>query len=90
MCFSKKMKVPKPNMEQKAPDPVLVEPPKGIEFGDGPDDSTDGDAVSSKGRDSVTIKPKTGEGSQSATSVNTGAVKKTTTAGSAIRRAAKR
>lgn len=89
MCFSKKMKVPKPNMEQKAPDPILLEPPKGVDFGDGPDDATDGES-SVKGRDSVTIKPTQGDGTPGgATAKDTGAVKKTT-ASSAIKRAAKR
>lgn len=89
MCFSKKMKIPKPNMDQKAPEPVLLEPPKGIEMGDGPDDSTDTDATSSKGRESVTIK-KTGEGTQSTTATDTGlsATKKPAAAG--IKRALKR
>lgn len=91
MCFSKKMKVPKPNTDQKAPEPVLLEPPKGIEMGDGADDSTDTDATSSKGRDLVTIK-KTGEGTQSSTASDTGAstpvTKKPAAAG--IKRAMKR
>ncbi|AWH14709.1 virion structural protein [Pseudomonas phage 71PfluR64PP] len=88
MCFSKKMKVPKPNMDQKAPEPILLEPPKGIEMGDGPDDATDTDTTSSKGRDSVTIK-KTGEGTQSSTSTDTGATKKKPAA-AGIKRAMKR
>lgn len=90
MCFSKKMKVPKPNTDIKAPDPVLLEPPKGVEMGDGPDDATDDDVVSSKGRDSVTIK-KTGEGTQRSTATDTGATstaKKPAAAG--IKRAMKR
>lgn len=70
MCFSPKMKVPKPAPEQlKAPEPVLLEPPKGIEVGDGSSDSQTTSPVT--GRDAVTI-PKTGEGSQKVTASDTG------------------
>lgn len=70
MCFSSKMKVPKPTQEQlKAPEPVLLEPPKGIEVGDGSDDSQPTSPVT--GRASVTI-PKTGEGTQTSAVSDTG------------------
>lgn len=90
MCFSKKMKVPKPNTDQKAPEPVLLEPPKGIEMGDGADDDIGNeDSTSSKGRDSVTIK-KTGEGTQSSTAKDTGVTAKKKPAAAGIKRAMKR
>ena len=83
MCFSKKMKIPKPNTDVKAPEPVQLAPPTGVEMGDGADDSTDKDATSSKGRGSLTVK-KSGDGTQSSTASDTGAtstVKKPAAAG---------
>lgn len=70
MCFSKKMKVPKPNTDQKAPEPVLLEAPKGIEFGDGADDNvdkSDDDTSSKKGLSSLKVSKDTGDGTQSGT-----------------------
>jgi hypothetical protein len=88
MCFGSKMKVAKPQPEQlKAPEPQLLEPPKGVEVGDGPGDAADAPA-STKGIGSLTIKP-TGDGSQKATATDTG-VAKTTTKSPAIKRALKR
>ncbi|QHJ81069.1 MAG: hypothetical protein [Bacteriophage sp.] len=87
MCFASKTKIPKPAPEQiKAPEPLLLEPPKGVELGDGADDdtTTDGD-TSVKGRDSVTVK-KTGEGTQSATSTDTGLTKKSSAVSKALKR----
>lgn len=84
MCFSKGIKVPKPSKEVKAPEPVLLEPPKGVEFGDGPDDTTNQDATPSKGIGSLKV-AKTGDGSQTAVASDTGISK--TTKGGAIKRA---
>lgn len=89
MCFGAKMKVPKPQPQQlQAPEPQLLEPPKGVEVGDGPADTTDNPAPS-KGIGSLTIKP-TGDGAQKATATDTGAAKVTTTKSPAIKRAMKR
>lgn len=70
MCFSKKMKVPKPDTSQKAPEPVLLEAPKGIEYGDGADDATNEPGSDEKGLSSLKV-PKgskdTGDGTQSGT-----------------------
>lgn len=74
MCFSSKMKVPKADQNIKAPEPQLLEPPKGLEVGDGPDDSTDADATPTKGKDLVTIK-KTGDGTSTSTPTDTGSIK---------------
>lgn len=86
MCFASKTKIPKPLPDQiKAPEPLLLEPPKGVELGDGADDDTTTDSTSVKGRDSVTVK-KTGEGTQSTKATDTGLAKKP----SAVSRALKR
>lgn len=87
MCFSKGIKVPKPSTEVKAPEPVLLDPPKGVEFGDGADDATNQDATPSKGVGSLKV-TKTGDGSQSAVASDTGI--STPTKGSAIKRAMKK
>lgn len=92
MCFSKKMKVPKADTRQKAPEPILLEPPKGVEMGDGPDDDVDvnEDATPTKGLGSLKV-TKTGEGTQSSIVKDTGAAapkKKSSNAG--IKRALKR
>jgi hypothetical protein len=42
MCFKSKQKVPKTNPEAiKAPTPVLIEEPKGVDFGATEDDKSD-------------------------------------------------
>lgn len=94
MCFSKKMKVPKPNTDQKAPEPVLLEAPKGIEFGDGADDNVDKDTEGStgKGLSSLKVSKDTGDGTQSGTvAKDTGITPtKKKPAASGIKRAMKR
>lgn len=96
MCFSKKMKVPKPNTDQKAPEPVLLEAPKGVEYGDGADDDSSSDASSAKkGLGSLKVaKPSKdiGDGTQSGTiAKDTGITPtKKKPAASGIKRAMKR
>ncbi|WCD55417.1 hypothetical protein LABOLPEG_00015 [Pseudomonas phage phi 21A] len=86
MCFKSKMKVPKPQAQQlQAPEPMLLEPPKGVEVGDGADDQTDKPENASKGIGSLTISKPKGDGAQKAVSTDTGASKSP-----AIKRALKR
>lgn len=94
MCFSKKMKVPKPNTDQKAPEPVLLEAPKGIEFGGDAEtvDKTDDNESSAKGLSSLKVGKDTGDGSKTSTTKDTGldpSVKKKASTPS-IKRALKR
>lgn len=92
MCFSSKPTVPKPSTEQKAPDPVLLDPPKGLSVGDGADDAN---AASSKGISSLKVEKVAassgGDGSQTATATDTGATSKVQpkSAGGSINRALK-
>lgn len=89
MCFSSKPKIPKPQAQQlQAPEPMLLEPPKGVEVGDGADDATDKPENASKGIGSLTIEKPKGDGTTKATSTDTGAssLKKSP----AIKRALKR
>lgn len=87
MCFSSKMKVPKPTPEQlKAPEPVLLEPPKGVDVGDGADDDVTKDDSPVVGRKGLTVEKDKGDGSTAAKSIDTGGVKKSP----AIKRALKR
>lgn len=94
MCFSKKMKVPKPNTDQKAPEPVLLEAPKGVEFGDGADDNVDKDTEGStgKGLSSLKVSKDTGDGTQAGTVAKDTGITPTTKkpAASGIKRAMKR
>ncbi|WYW00664.1 hypothetical protein Vasula_00027 [Pseudomonas phage vB_PpuP-Vasula] len=93
MCFSKKMKIPKPNTDQKAPEPVLLEAPKGVEYGDGADDDSSSDSsTSSKGLSSlkVTKDKDKGDGSQSTAIKDTGLSPTKKTSAPAIKRALKR
>lgn len=76
MCFKSKVKTPKTNPEAvKAPEPVLVEEPKGVDFGgsDGDEASDDEDGIDglkiSKSAGTATDK---GDGSSSATAADTG------------------
>lgn len=87
MCFKSKMKVPKPTQEQlKAPEPVLLEPPKGVDVGDGADDDISNADTPTVGRKGLTIEKDKGDGSTAAKSIDTGAAKKSP----AIKRALKR
>lgn len=92
MCFKSKVKTPKTNPDSlKAPEPVLIEEPKGVDFG------ADGEAkeTSEEGIDSLKVaksdtKDK-GDGSNDAVAADTGmtTVKKVKPAAS-IKRALKR
>lgn len=90
MCFSSKAKTPKTNPEAvKAPEPVLIEEPKGVDFGAGDDtqsDETGVDGLKVKKSDVATDK---GDGSSNATAADTGTVKTVKPAAS-IKRALKR
>lgn len=71
MCFKSKVKTPKTDPDSlKAPEPVLIEEPKGVDFG-----ATEGDQTDTSGVDSVKIEKTAtdkGDGSNSATSTDTG------------------
>lgn len=73
MCFKSKVKTPKTDPDSlKAPEPVLIDEPKGVDFGASTDDqSTD------TGVDGLTVKKDSnatdkGDGSSSATATDTG------------------
>lgn len=72
MCFKSKVKTPKTDPDAlKAPEPVLLDEPKGVDFGASEDDqSTD------TGVDAVTVDlADKGDGSSSATASDTGTSK---------------
>lgn len=86
MCFASKTKIPKPQPQQlQAPEPKLLEPPAGVEVGDGAVDLDDKPENASKGIGSLTISKPKGDGSQKVVSTDTGASKSP-----AIKRALKR
>lgn len=94
MCFSSKVKTPKTNPESlKAPEPVLIEEPKGVDFGADGDNTSDD--TKKDGIDSLKVKKSdakdTGDGSNDAVAADTGMtnVKKVKPAAS-IKRALKR
>lgn len=78
MCFKSSPKTPKTNPDAlKAPEPVLIEEPKGVDFGASEDDQS-----TETGVDGLTVKKDAkatdkGDGSGSATSTDTGLRKKT-------------
>lgn len=89
MCFSSKPKIPKPQAQQlQAPEPQLLEPPKGVEVGDGADDQADKPENASKGIGSLTVSKDKGDGSTKTIATDTGASKVSKTP--AIKRALKR
>lgn len=71
MCFKSKIKTPKTNPDSlKAPEPVLIEEPKGVDFGSSTDDqSTDTGTDMLRVDKAATDK---GDGSSSAVSSDTG------------------
>jgi len=88
MCFSSKTKQPKVNPETiAAPAPVMEEAPTGVEFGD---DSTSETDTTDGVKDLKVKKSETGEGTQSATSTDTGIAPKKKTASASVKRALKR
>lgn len=75
MCFKSKVKTPKTNPDAvKAPEPVLIEEPKGVDFGSTEDD----DSTSDEGLDGLKVKKSdvsskdTGDGSSDAVAADTG------------------
>ncbi|QJD54621.1 hypothetical protein PssvBMR1_gp28 [Pseudomonas phage MR1] len=81
MCFKSKVKTPKTNPDAlKAPEPVLIDEPKGVDFGASEDDQS-----TETGVDGLTVKKSDspssdkGDGQSSATASDTG-LKKTTSA----------
>ena len=88
MCFKSKVKTPKTDPDAlKAPEPVLLEEPKGVDFGASEDDqSTD------TGVDSVKVDLEDqGDGSSSATAADTGTSKASKPkASSSVKRAIKK
>jgi len=72
MCFKSKVKTPKTDPDSlKAPEPVLIDEPKGVDFGGSNEDT----GTDKTGVDSVKVekdvKP-SGDGSSSAVSTDTG------------------
>lgn len=87
MCFKSKVKTPKTNPDAiKAPEPVLIEEPKGVDFG-----ATEDETNADTGIDSVKVEKDKGDGSSAVdtSGTNTGTVKKVKS-NSAIKRAMKR
>lgn len=71
MCFKSSVKTPKTNPDAlKAPEPVLIENPKGVDFGSASEDQS-----TATGTDALKIKKTatdTGDGSSTAVSSDTG------------------
>ncbi|MBA1211539.1 DUF5476 domain-containing protein [Pseudomonas oryzihabitans] len=84
MCFSSKVKTPKVSSNIPAPEPVLEEEPKGIDYGADENKSTEGD----EDGDNVAKVKREGESSDTPSALSTTKTTKTTapTATSAIRR----
>lgn len=84
MCFSSKVKTPKVSSEIPAPEPVLEEEPKGIDYGADEDKSTEGD----EDGDNVAKIKRKGESSDTPSALSTAKTVKSTapTTTSAIRR----
>lgn len=77
MCFSSKPKVPKTNTDQlRAPEPVMAEEPKGVEFGS--EDSEFQENIGTEGLKIEKNATATGEGTQRKQVSDTGASKQTT------------
>lgn len=82
MCFSSKVKTPKVSSAIPAPEPILLDTPKGVEYGDGQTgDETSTDNVAKVEKDetssevgSALDKPKTPI--KTSTSYSTSAIKK--------------
>lgn len=78
MCFSSKTKQPKTNPESlRAPEPVMAEEPKGVEFGD--EGSEFEENIGTEGLKVDKTKTATGEGTQRSQASDTGAEKKSAT-----------
>lgn len=88
MCFKSKVKQPKTNPDSlRAPEPVMVEETKGVDFGD-----EDSEFDSNIGTEALKVdreKPSTGEGTQRTQASDTGASKASNKPRGSIRRALK-
>lgn len=81
MCFGAKVKTPKVSSNIPAPEPVLAEEPKGIEYGDDSDKDTDSDKITKIDRE--------GESSDIPSALSTassGPRKKSTMSSAAVRK----
>lgn len=88
MCFKSKVKTPKTNPEAlKAPEPVLLEEPKGVDFAADESEGTTENGTDGLKIDKAPVKDK-GDGASTATAKDTGASKVVT--GSAMKRATKK
>ncbi|QXV72577.1 hypothetical protein FRS_30 [Pseudomonas phage FRS] len=89
MCFKSKVKTPKTDPDSlKAPEPVLIEEPKGVDFGASEDDqSTDTGVDSLKVKKTDTDK---GDGSSTATAKDTGFSSTKGSTSSPVKRALKK
>ena len=74
MCFKSKVKTPKVNTALPAPEPVLLEDPKGIDYGgeeSGAEGSEDSDNIARIDKDEDSSKD-SGDGTSSATALDKG------------------
>jgi hypothetical protein len=77
MCFSSKVKTPKTNPDAlKAPEPVLIEEPKGVDFGASAEDQSTATGVSATTVEKDPATTDKGDGSSSATATDTGTTTK--------------
>lgn len=84
MCFKSKVKTPKPQ-KPPAPEPVLMEDPKGVEFGAEPDNED--------GTDKITKIEREGESSDVPSAFSTASSakrKKSTMSAAAVRKSVRR
>jgi hypothetical protein len=73
MCFKSKQKVPKTNPEAiKAPTPVLIEEPKGVDFGASEDDQSTESGVDGLKVTKTPSATDKGDGSSDAVAADTG------------------
>jgi hypothetical protein len=75
MCFSSKVKTPKTDPNSlKAPEPVLIEEPKGVDFGASASDQSTATGVEATIVEKDPATTDKGDGSSSATATDTGTV----------------
>jgi hypothetical protein len=73
MCFSSKVKTPKTDPNSlKAPEPVLIEEPKGVDFGASASDQSTATGVDATTVEKDTVTADKGDGSSSAVATDTG------------------
>lgn len=92
MCFKSKVKTPKTNPDAlKAPEPVLLDEPKGVEYGDGESTKETGvDSVKIDKEPSAVDDTDRGDGSAKATAKDTGISAPKALSNSAVKRALKK